>query len=361
MKLTLNKLNQGPGTQVFSGRIKVSELLKHYKIDYFHETKNPDGYQRNPDKSRCKRFAQFVKTQIGSGRPLMIPTSILLSSRKKLNGSPSQGGLFIAEIDDQEHLYVVDGQHRTEGFKYAINDLGLNQLEDYELSFVLIECMDLKEEVNQFLSINTYMRKVKTDLANKLITKWSDKIPDNQKHAVYATKVTDMLASGRFPSPWEGRLKPANATKEDGQDYWNTVLSFTNSLKPILSAQAISGLKEERVAEQLGHFWSAVGQLMPQVFSENCSEYLAIKNNGFVSLHRVFVFVYSHLRYHREIKQPTANDYKSVLKVADSAFNHEYWRRDNEDGAGSYGGGFSGYAKLADAIIDELKNSGIES
>lgn len=361
MKLTLNRLNQGPGTNIYTGKITVGQLLAHYKIDYFNKTKNPRGYQRNPDKSRCKKFALFVRSQLMSEKPLAIPTSILLSSRKKLAGADTADGRFVAEIADGDFLYVVDGQHRTEGFKYALNDLGLNQLENYELSFVLTESMDLQDEVNQFLSINTYMRKVKTDLANQLLLQWNEKVPDDKKYDIYATRLTDMLASGEIKSPWSGRLKHANSTKEDGGAYWNTVLSFTNSLKPILTSQTISGLKEERVAEQLGYFWSAVELVMPKVFSDKAKDYLVIKNNGFVSLHRVFVFAYSHLRYSREIKQPTVADYVKVLKVADSAFSDEFWNRENDDGAVGYGGGFGGYARLAEAIIDELKSGGIES
>ena len=99
---------------------------------------------------------------------------------------------------------------------------------------------------------------------------------------------------------------------------------------------------------------------MPEAFSASHSKYLVTKNNGFVSLHRVFAKVYKYLRYKQEIRHPLVKDYKKVLTHAkESVFDSEYWLRAG-DGAASFGGGFGGYAKLADAIIDDLKNAGVD-
>jgi DGQHR domain-containing protein len=362
MKLLLQKVEQGSKTAVYTGRIRVGDLIGRYKIDYYDKTENPDGYQRNPDMKRCISFANFIRAQLKAGAPLVIPTSILASTRSDLLITPAKDGVSVmAELSHGEFLYIVDGQHRTEAFKYAVQELGLGELEDFELPIVLIEGMELKDEIQQFLSINTNMRKVKVDLANQLLINLGAKVPEGRKQAVFATEISNLLADGEFDSPWNDKLKPANAiTKGKKKVYWNTVLSFHNSLKPILNAQAISGLGERKIAEQLGYFWTAISELMPEAFSSSYSRYLVTKNNGFVSLHRVFVTVYSYLRYEKEIRQPKASDYKNVLiKAEDTVFNSEYWLR-GEDGAAAFGGGFGGYSKLAENIIEELKNAGVD-
>jgi DGQHR domain-containing protein len=358
MKLTLQKVNQGSNASVYTGRIRVGDLISRYKIDHYEKVANPKGYQRIPEPKRCISFANYIKAQHESGSPLMIPTSILASTRCKLKTSPSPDGVsVVVEFKSGDFLYIVDGQHRTEAFKYAMEDLGVSELEDFELPIVLIEGMELKDEIQQFLSINTNMRKVRLDLANELLINLGVKVPDNKKHAILATKITNLLADGECVSPWKDKLKPANG---GGRGYWNTVLSFHTSLKPILSAQATSGLSEQKVAEQVGHFWTAISQLMPEAFSDSYAKYLVTKNNGFVSLHRVFIPVYSYLRYNKEIRVPQAQNYKKVLALAgDTVFSSDYWIRGG-DGAASFGGGFGGYSRLAEEIIEDLKNGGVD-
>ena len=360
MKLQLQKVNQGSNASVYAGRIRVGDLISRYKIDHYDKAKSPKGYQRLPEKKRCISFANFIKAQHDAGAPLMFPTSILASTRNKMKVTLGADGVTMtAELKAGESLYIVDGQHRTEAFKHAVQNLGLGELEDFELPIVVIEGMELEDEVKQFLAINTNMKTVKVDLANQLLINLGVKVPEKKKIAILATKITNHLYEGDYASPWMGKLRPANAVS-DPSAYWNTVLSFHNSLKPILRYDSLDGLGEKKIAEQLGAFWSAVSDLMPEAFSEKHSKYLVTKNNGFVSLHRVFAKVYSYLYFEKEIRHPKTKDYKKVLALAaDTVFDADYWLR-GEDGAASFGGGFGGYAKLADSIIDELKNAGIE-
>jgi DGQHR domain-containing protein len=360
MKLVLQKVIQGSKDSVYAGRIRVGDLISRYKIDHYDKAKSPKGYQRLPDKKRCISFANFIKAQHDAGAPLMFPTSILASARSKMKLTPGTDGVTLtAELKPGESLYIVDGQHRTEAFKYAVQDLGIGELEDFELPIVVIEGMELQDEVKQFLAINTNMKTVKVDLANQLLINLGVKVPEKKKIAVLATKITNHLYEGDYPSPWMGKLRPANAVSNP-LAYWNTVLSFHNSLKPILRYDSLDGLGEKKIAEQLGAFWSAVSDLMPEAFSEKHSKYLVTKNNGFVSLHRVFAKIYSYLYFKKRISHPKTKDYKKVLVLAArTAFDADYWLR-GEDGAASFGGGFGGYAKLADSIIEELKSAGIE-
>jgi hypothetical protein len=235
----------------------------------------------------------------------------------------------------------------------------MGELEDFELPIVVIDGMKLEDEVNQFLAINTNMKTVKVDLANQLLINLGVKVPEKKKIAILATKIANHLQEGDYASPWMGKLRPANAASNPSA-YWNTVLSFHNSLKPILGLDSLDGLGEKKIAEQLGAFWAAVAALMPEVFSASHSKYLVTKNNGFVSLHRVFAKIYKYLRYKQEIRHPSVKDYKKVLSLAkETVFDADFWLRTG-DGAASFGGGFGGYSKLANAITEELANAGVD-
>ena len=219
--------------------------------------------------------------------------------------------------------------------------------------------MELQDEVKQFLAINTNMKTVKVDLANQLLINLGVKVPEKKKLAILATRIANHLQEGDCSSPWMGKLRPANAPSNPSV-YWNTVLSFHNSLKPILGYDSLDGLGEKKIAEELGAFWTAISELMPEAFSESHSKYLVTKNNGFVSLHRVFAKVYKYLRYKKEIRHPSVKDYKKVLSHAkETVLDAEFWLRAG-DGAAGFGGGFGGFSKLADAIIEELTNAGVD-
>jgi DGQHR domain-containing protein len=360
MKLLLQKVNQGSGASVYAGRIRVGDLIGSYKIDHYDKANSPQGYQRLPDKKRCISFALFIKAQYDAGAPLVFPTSILASTRKKMHLTALADRItFSAELNSRDFLFIVDGQHRTEAFKYAVQNLGMGELEDFELPIVVIDGMKLEDEVNQFLAINTNMKTVKVDLANQLLINLGVKVPEKKKIAILATKIANHLQEGDYASPWMGKLRPANAASNPSA-YWNTVLSFHNSLKPILGLDSLDGLGEKKIAEQLGAFWAAVAALMPEVFSASHSKYLVTKNNGFVSLHRVFAKIYKYLRYKQEIRHPSVKDYKKVLSLAkETVFDADFWLRTG-DGAASFGGGFGGYSKLANAITEELANAGVD-
>ena len=359
MLLKLIKINQGAEGAIYAGKIAVDQLISSFKVDEF-SPQNKEGYQRELDEKRSRKFAAFLKDEIAEGRPITVPTCILLSYRKQITGTQTDYGIE-AVFSNSDKLYVVDGQHRTHGFKIAIEDFGLNQLLKYELPVVIFENTKLSNEVKQFLLINNTMKKVRTDLARDLMIKLNRTgdydIPDKEDDAIKATNITKMINS-LGGSPWKGQLSGPGDPKE--ASYLNTQLSFANAIKaPVLKESATKRMSADTAAKELIKFWAAWEKLVPECFAEP-KKYLLTKNNGFVSLHTVFSHVYSHLKHVKGVNEPTVEQYRKVLEEAGDAATADFWERENGE-AGQFGGGYGGYRNLADNIIDTLVDNGIEA
>ncbi len=362
MILKLIKINQGAQGAIYAGKIAVDQLISSYKIDVFSQ-QNPNGYQRELDEKRARKFASYLRDEINGKRPITVPTGILLSYRKRITGTPTEYGIE-AVFNDGDKLYVVDGQHRTNGFRIAIEDFGLNQLLKYELPIVIFENTNLSNEVKQFLLINNTMKKVRTDLARDLMIRLNRsgefEIPEKEDDAIKATNITKLVNS--LPgSPWKGLLSGPGDSKTT--NYLNTQLSFANSIKATVlnetKGPATKRMSADTAAKELVKYWAAWEKLTPEAFADH-KDYLITKNNGFVSLHEVFSHVYSHLKHVKGINEPTVDQYRKVLEEAGDAATSEFWHRKDGD-AQSFGGGYSGYHNLAEHIIHTLIDNGIEA
>ncbi|MCV5754768.1 hypothetical protein OFN51_38810, partial [Escherichia coli] len=69
-----------------------------------------------------------------------------------------------------EKLQIVDGQHRIEGLRYAIEEKGVDYLRDFPIPFVIMETPNRVVEMNQFRTINGTAKAVRTDLVNAILT-----------------------------------------------------------------------------------------------------------------------------------------------------------------------------------------------
>lgn len=361
MILKLIKITQGTDGAIYSGKITVAQLLASYKIDVFSQS-NQMGYQRELDEKRARKFATFLKEEISEGRKPAIPTSILLSYRKKITGTNTDYGIE-AVFNDQDRLFIVDGQHRTNGFKFAIEQYGLNDLLKFELPIVIFENPVLVNEVKQFLLINNNMKKVRTDLARELMIKLKRSggmdYPATEDDAIKATHITKLLNTS-LNSPWLHKLSGPGDAKE-GQ-YLNTQLSVANSIKAtVLKDPATRRMTAETASRELTKYWAAWEKLMPEAFNEDTfKNYLITKNNGFVTLHHVFSHIYSHLKHVKGINEPTVEDYQKIIKKAGDVSEAEYWNREDGD-ASNFGGGYGGFKNFADDVIEKLKDNGIEA
>ncbi|MFA5628781.1 MAG: DGQHR domain-containing protein [Dehalococcoidales bacterium] len=341
------------GVQLYSGVVKAGDLVDACEVDVYREEGGEyKGYQRMPEPARTKKVASYLKNE---SRPL-LPTSILLSYRGQLE----KEGEFI-DIPANSEIYIVDGQHRVYGIKRAIEEFGLDRLLDYELPIVIIENMESEDEANQFRIINETMKKVRTDLARRLLAlKYSDGSPEGRRAIRLSGRVWEATSAEIIKilgmdhdSPWKGKIQPPNSRKESGHIVRE--LSFSTSLKPILNQRPYSTWTPTRLAEKIKYLWIALQELIPEAF-ETPNEYVIQKTPGVFSFHILAFDILEELRVNG-ISDPSISDIKNILTNLEEFISPDYWRNDNADGA-AMAGSMKGFNLIADDMSEKLRDSG---
>lgn len=357
VKLTTYPFKQ-EGTQMYSTVIRVGDLLKYVGVDVWKADDGQEtGYQRDPEAARTSRVAKYLQTDPS---PLM-PTSVLLSYRGILEQNPPDFESTEILIPDGTTLWVVDGQHRIYGFKRAIEELDLKRLNEYPLPVVIVENPSLEDEANQFRVINENMKKVRTDLARRILAMRlaglgrSGRNEIRQSGRLWEAVAVDVLGSLNRDedSPWRGRIQTPNTRKQP--QHVIRELSFSTSLKPILTARPYRTWSSDRISNMVKAYWQAWESLVPSAFSEP-GEYVLLKTAGVFSLHQVAVQVMDILR-EEGVNDPTDGDFRNILQDLGEYATEYFWGAQNSDGA-ALAGGMKAFGILADAMIEELQGAG---
>jgi DGQHR domain-containing protein len=345
------------GIQMYAATMRVEDLVKIGRVDVWKvDGDRESGYQRQPESARTARVANFLKN---SNRPLM-PTSVLLSYRGSIPKTATDGVIEL-DVADEEVLWIVDGQHRAYGFQRAIEELRIERLKDYVLPVVIAEFPTMEDEADQFRIVNETMKKVRTDLARRILAL---KIA-SQGHIARrevkdagrlweanAVEVVNIL-NRDADSPWMGKIQLPNSKKQSGQVVRD--LSFQTSLKPLLSIWPYQTWPADRIATVLKEYWKAWQSLLPDAFS-NPGESVLLKTPGVFSLHQLARYTMEVLRS-RGVNDPKIQDFRTILSDLDSYAAEEFWSKDNIEGA-AMAGSMKGFSLIADTLEEILAEAG---
>jgi DGQHR domain-containing protein len=272
---------------------------------------NPEGYQRNTDDRRIeKEMVKYVTGEMGA-----YPTSILVNirDRDKVKFTPESEitGIEIGKLIVPEDIkfYLIDGQHRVESLKRAVNllkkisDNWSERIEEYPLPVSILE-IDRKLEMVYFYVVNSRQKSVPTDLAFALIQKMffhDDSLPKyirdvlkgtikpGQVWKAKAMEVTEMLNEDSR-SVWRGKIQRYGEERHD--EHIVTVKAFAQSLKYILKDRSFKDLSENIHAQYLMDYWQAIFEVYPEVL-QNPNRYTITTYAGLNALHMLFPFIYS--------------------------------------------------------------------
>ncbi len=352
MWITVQPFKQ-EGAQLYCGVMRAEDIIAVGEVDVYREEGGTyRGYQRAPEAARTRLVAQYLKNE---AKPL-LPTSVLLSYRGKLDLKGSQ-----VELPEGAKVYIVDGQHRIYGIRRAIEELGLERLRDYEVPVVIIENVKPEDEANQFRIINETMKKVRTDLARRLLAlKYSNAGGRGRTEVRLAGRLWEALAAEVIKilstdpdSPWVGKIQPPNAKR--GPSHIIRELSFSTSLKPVLNQRPYNTWPAKRIAEKLKFLWRAFEALVPEPF-RNPNEYVLQKTPGVFSVHMLAFALLEELRVNG-VSDPTIEDFKNIIADLDEYITAEYWKGDNAEGA-AMAGSMKGFSLIADDMIAQLQSAG---
>jgi len=349
------------GHRLFVTVLSAEQLIGATTIDYYDSTKEPtdpgQGYQRPPERSRITRIGTFVIKQQGDG---LYPTAILLGARKPLKFDGLTGRL---QLPKDKSLRVIDGQHRREGLRYAIEEKEEDWIRQLQIPVVIIEVTDRVEEMDQFRIINGTAKSVRTDLVNSILTAMAevrghDAVSAKDRWKVVVTKVVDKL-NRREDSPWQGLfLMPDEVGKQTAPGKVARATSAMTSIRPIydwLDQFGFLGGKDidqtsEFIADILVAFWRAVRNVVPTAFEEP-GNYVIQKTPGLFAMH---MLLKDRLLPNIFVGRRTWDEstFEEFLQESPEITDPAFWEKDAQRAA-AYGS-MKGFRDLADLLVDSV-------
>ena len=346
------------GRVFYCTAIPAGEVIRRSIVDTWSADAPADeaGYQREPSRARLREVANYVE-----GENAILPQGGLLNARShdgqefgdQLHFVPSgpkvgnvQGGMLTIPAEALP-LYIVDMQHRLGGIQVAIEEDRRDDLENFPIVATIADGLSRLDEIEQFELINTTQKKVRTDLARRLMAIQIEE-PDRRMHIEVKGRlweargplVADWLnRNGRV---WKGRILPPNKSKREMPNGIARETSFVTSLKPVLQTPLFQRMQEEQVSIVLDRYWEAIDRLFPEAFRRP-NEHVIQKTPGVFSLHSLAPDVVELVR--SENNELTTDAFEKALEPLRS-LSSEFWQADNLEGAGRYGG-MKGYAQLA--------------
>lgn len=282
-------------TDIYITTLKAGDLLKNYSISWWRRDK-ADGYQRPLREARISQIKSYLSKDIGT-----FPTSILANVRGKMQCKTlaKVNGDEICELtipDESLPIWVIDGQHRVQGLKAAIE--ADPKLAKYPVIVSLFTLPEIYDEMLQFHIVNSRAKSVPTDLAQRHIYQMAQEmglpqimIREGTRDALgaHVIPVVDKLASDPN-SPWYKKVQlPDQARKKKGQLIKQRPLA--DSIQFVVKEKV--GLRRDldQLAKMLIDYWNAVSEIFPVAFSDP-TNYTLQGTPGTYSLHYVFPDVY---------------------------------------------------------------------
>jgi len=267
------------------GFIRAKDLIPRTRISY-REFEGSKGYQRLPSAPRVNSLSRSLVN-----RKVDLPTALLLNLREydpavHLVGS-SDGGTFLQLADD--YLWEVDGQHRCEALKRALQD-DYERFKDYTIPFVVGLGWPEAYEMEQFFVVNSNAKSVPTNIAYDILAELGQEVPglmqdmeeSGRAWQVHGQELAVELSTSS--SIWVSRIQFSNEPKA-----MSTLQSagFVNSLKPILSTAYFGRLTRGAQGKVMAAYWDAVKTILPEAFVEP-QNYVIQKSLGVSVMHTIF-------------------------------------------------------------------------
>ncbi|MBU0612973.1 DGQHR domain-containing protein [Patescibacteria group bacterium] len=365
LQLKANRVNQPnkEGQDIYVTTLKIKYLLDktYFKVNWWERKKmgsKEQGYQRKPTESRRRKIAQYIEK---SKNPI-FPTNLLINSNTKLNfisqGNSDFGTLELARYP----LWIVDGQTRIEGFRYAVDELKLDKILEYDMPVTILSNNPKIDELQQFFILNSTQKRVSTDLAQRLKLELAKDDPNEYKNLgigdeweLKALKVVDLLNT-KGESPWNDKVRLPNTQKSPVNIISQN--SLVKSFRPLYRDTGMLKLagieKPDDSYEVIRDYWLALKELFPDAF-EVAKDYVIQKTPGVFSLHALANTVLA--RLFSEKKDFTKDNIKKVLSIVfeDNKYDDYFWQGDNDSvEAATRAGSMKGFSRLTEEFENNL-------
>lgn len=368
------------GTPVIAGFISAGALIpENFKIPYRDSLKKT-GYQRPPQTVRINELAQDLEK-----RRVDLPTAVLLNIR-------DQSVLQAMQYDDNgcarldmewfshqgrarsagAYFFVVDGQHRILALQRLIENDPTGDWQDFQIPFVCMLGADEDEEMDQFYTVNSKAKSVRTDLAFELLKERADKNQDvydslierGREWQVDGSNIAQRLLEA---SPvWQNRVRLPSMDK--GTTTINNASLVTSLKSPLNDSPLFKRSSLDQRVKILDAYWRGIKAALPEAFSDP-TKYSIQKGLGVIIMHEVMPDVIEIVRS-RGGSVTEEDDYAAVLRGAldklegdngrgDLVKGADFWHASSEGAAGSFSSG-AGRRVLAAKVRQLLPDIDIE-
>lgn len=294
MKVTARVVTQGD-TKFYETAIPALELIDDelFRPDRWNPINN-EGYQRELSQEHARRIQQFLK---GEGGTSVLPTNIILNSRKPFRVTQIGDGLVEIEFKDFP-LYIIDGQHRISALRQA-EENGTTDLTHYELGVTLTN-FQLRDEMIHFRNINGRSNRPPKALSDVLMGRLAEEyglVPSSieEQGTIRANRVVMRLATDPN-SPWYGKVALGGTRR---RAFHLTVQSaLTTSMRNMFTNGRFSDPEEnvDTIYHIFANFWEAIAEVWPEAM-ENPYQYLFMRGGGFFAWHKVLSRILTNLNF----------------------------------------------------------------
>jgi len=282
---------------IYVSSLPAIEIVERHALDRW-TPESTTGYQRLPAKSRFGKkrgsIDRYLLRELGC-----FPTSIVLNVRGELSFEETQDlgwcSLGDLEFGDEERLWLIDGQHRVEALRRAMESNA--EFERYPVIVSILQLPRSFDELMYFYLVNRRQRGVPTDLVyrhlqrmlNEKGAEWLYEFEGRSGlHRGLATEIVDRL-NDEPRSPWHGRIR--RVTEERSEEHIIRDQTIIRSVADILKNRAFSGMPLADLADLLIDYWNAVSKTYPGAFDDP-RPYTLLGTPGISSLHMLFPSVY---------------------------------------------------------------------
>lgn len=284
---------------------------------------DPDrGYQRLLIEKRAKDIAEYLD----SGN--IIPGSIILSAQSGTNCNFNESTQKLSIDTTKSSLFVIDGQHRLYGANMSSRDI--------KLPVCIFTGLNLKQEVQYFLDINSYQKGVPRTLRIELLKFLSE--PDS----------TDAVRVKLFQELGEEADSPLYNKTSAAVSVQGKIshVPFEKAINPILEGKHLKPFTYDQKKQLIKNYLTAVENVLVdidgnakkltqsaffeaafKVFDDVCSFSLTFfKNYTAISLQTIFSGIKSidfdrHSGSNQQAINNMAEEMKSLLESHCSRFD----------------------------------------
>ena len=274
---------------------------------------------------------------------------------------------------------TVDGMHRIEGIRHAVEVKGNEDLGEYEFSVIILRDLDKNQEMNQFRVVNGEAKSVNTALVNTMLVRiqimqGEDYIEEKLKWKVIAQKTLESLNT-KENGVWFDKIIMPDKSKYSAQEINDEpekkhrritfATSFITSLKPVINRLEAAGIwndrmpidsKVESLIEILDAFWSTLHLNMKPAFDE-ASDYVLQKTPGVFSMHWLLCELITR-NYQARLSLESIDSYDRHIgggRVESMLAN--YWKIGTDELNATAYGSMKGFKELYQSILDEIDES----